>query len=452
MTARAVLQQPDIARALTRISHEILESNRGPRRPRPPRHPDPRRRSSPSASPRILDEHRARRAVPVGALDVTMYRDDLRAQPHAHAAARPGCRPAGSTARSSCSSTTCSTRAARIRAALDALSDLGRPARRAPRRARRPRPPRAADPRRLRRQEPAELARPSASTCASPRSTARPSDRGDDRAHEAPARTRRPRPRRRPSRILDVAEDMADVAAARGQEAPDPARQDRRQPVLRGLHPHPHLVRGRRQAPERRRHQLQREGLERLEGRVPQGHRADARGDGRGRRRHPPRGVRRARACSPTSGWIDAGVVNAGDGTHEHPTQALLDAFTIRKRLHGDATPRPRPRRRARDDRRRHPALPRRALERLAARHARRRGHASSRPPTLLPVERRAAGRCTVGYDLDEAIADEPGRVMMLRIQLERMHAAFFPNEREYARQWGLDDARLGRARPPIAW
>src|SRR6188768_928544 len=37
------------------------------------------------------------------------------------------------------------------------------------------------------------------------------------------------------------------------------------------------------------------------------------------------------------SGWIDAGVVNAGDGTHEHPTQALLDAFTIRRRLHGDA-------------------------------------------------------------------------------------------------------------------
>ena len=39
-----------------------------------------------------------------------------------------------------------------------------------------------------------------------------------------------------------------------------------------------------------------------------------------------------------TSGWIDAGVVNAGDGTHEHPTQALLDAFTLRRRLHGAAS------------------------------------------------------------------------------------------------------------------
>ena len=80
---------------------------------------------------------------------------------------------------------------------------------------------------------------------------------------------------------------------------------------------------------ERRRHQLQREGLKRLQGREPEGHRADP------RRRWarmpwssatpPP-----ARRDAGHSGWITAGVVNAGDGTHEHPTQALLDAFTIR--------------------------------------------------------------------------------------------------------------------------
>jgi aspartate carbamoyltransferase catalytic subunit len=52
-----------------------------------------------------------------------------------------------------------------------------------------------------------------------------------------------------------------------------------------------------------------------------------------------------------------------------------------------------------------------------------------------------------LGYDLDEAVDANPDVVMMLRIQAERMNAAFFPNTREYARQWGLDDARLSRLR-----
>ena len=63
-------------------------------------------------------------------------------------------------------------------------------------------------------------------------------------------------------------------------------------------------------------------------GESPQGHRADPRGDGRRRRRHPARRSAARRTGWPHSGWIDGGVVNAGDGTHEHPTQALLDAFT----------------------------------------------------------------------------------------------------------------------------
>ena len=98
--------------------------------------------------------------------------------------------------------------------------------------------------------------------------------------------------------------------------------------------------------------------------------------------RHGASGAARVLA---DSGWIDAAVVNAGDGTHEHPTQALLDAFTMRKRLHGDDS-----RGRdldgvARDDRRRHPAL---AGSRARTSGCCRRSGASVHlvaPPTLLP-------------------------------------------------------------------
>ena len=68
-------------------------------------------------------------------------------------------------------------------------------------------------------------------------------------------------------------------------------------------------------------------------------------------------------------------------------------------------------------------------------------------PETLLPlgVENWPV---THGTDLDAALAERPDVVMMLRVQSERMHAAFFPHEREYARQWGLDDARVARLAP----
>jgi len=65
-------------------------------------------------------------------------------------------------------------------------------------------------------------------------------------------------------------------------------------------------------------------------------------------------------------------------------------------------------------------------------------------PPTLLPVDL-SGWPAEVGYDLDAAIAGGPDVVMMLRIQAERMNAAFFPNTREYTRRWGLDEERLGR-------
>jgi len=154
--------------------------------------------------------------------------------------------------------------------------------------------------------------------------------------------------------------------------------------------------------------------------------------------RHGASGAPRTLA---TSGWITAGVVNAGDGTHEHPTQALLDAFTIRKRLFGDDS-------RGRDLAGVTVTIVGDILHSRVARsnvwllttlgaHVTLVG-----PPTLIPQDT-SAWPVTIRYDLDAAIAEGPDALMMLRIQLERMGAAYFPTEREYARSWGLDAGRL---------
>ncbi|NLA64427.1 MAG: aspartate carbamoyltransferase catalytic subunit, partial [Leucobacter sp.] len=155
--------------------------------------------------------------------------------------------------------------------------------------------------------------------------------------------------------------------------------------------------------------------------------------------RHPASG---APARLASSGWIDAGVLNAGDGTHEHPTQALLDAFTMRRRLYGESS-------RGRDldgisvvivGDLAHSRVARSNLWLLKALGA----HVTFvAPETLQPYGARE-WPLTIRHSLDEAIReDRPDVIMMLRIQTERMHAAFFPNEREYARNWGLDDVRL---------
>jgi len=156
--------------------------------------------------------------------------------------------------------------------------------------------------------------------------------------------------------------------------------------------------------------------------------------------RHSSSGAPRVLA---QSGWIDAHVVNAGDGTHEHPTQALLDAFTMRKRLHGAAS-------RGKD-------LDGVSVtivgDVLHSRVARSNAWLLTTlgasvtfvaPATLLPVGI-GSWPVSVDYDLDSAIAAQPDVLMMLRIQSERMHAAFFPTAREYSREWGLDDERLAR-------
>jgi aspartate carbamoyltransferase catalytic subunit len=156
--------------------------------------------------------------------------------------------------------------------------------------------------------------------------------------------------------------------------------------------------------------------------------------------RHPASG---APSVLAQSGWIDAGIVNAGDGTHEHPTQALLDAFTIRRRLHGAAA-------RGRDldgvtvtivGDILHSRVARSNVWLLTTLGA--HVHLVA-PATLVPLGV-AGWPVTTGYDLDAAIDAGPDVVMMLRIQAERMHAAFFPNAREYSREWGLDDERLER-------
>lgn len=147
------------------------------------------------------------------------------------------------------------------------------------------------------------------------------------------------------------------------------------------------------------------------------------------------------------SGWINGAIVNAGDGTHEHPTQALLDAFTMRKRLHGSASNG-------------------KALEGvkvaivgdiLHSRVARSNllllntlgaeVHFVA-PPTLLPAN--ASGmKAQLHYSLDDVLAEEkPDVVMMLRVQAERMNASYFPSEREYARIWGFNADRLGKLKP----
>ncbi len=131
--------------------------------------------------------------------------------------------------------------------------------------------------------------------------------------------------------------------------------------------------------------------------------------------------------------WVHGAVLNAGDGTHEHPTQALLDAFTMRQRtgrleglnvaVVGDVL---------------HSRVARSnvlLLDTLGATVT------LVAPPTLLPVGV-DSWPCAVSYDFD-SVLPKSDVVMMLRVQRERMDASFFPTTREYSRRYGLDGARM---------
>ncbi|MET9021624.1 aspartate carbamoyltransferase catalytic subunit [Actinopolymorpha sp. NPDC004070] len=133
------------------------------------------------------------------------------------------------------------------------------------------------------------------------------------------------------------------------------------------------------------------------------------------------------------SDWISASVLNAGDGTHEHPTQALLDAFTMRRHL-GDLEGR----RVAIVGDVLHSRVARSNVLLLQTLGA---DITLVAPPTLLPVGVEQWS-CSTSYDLD-AVLPKTDVVMMLRVQRERMNAAFFPSAREYSRRYGLDATRM---------
>ena len=133
------------------------------------------------------------------------------------------------------------------------------------------------------------------------------------------------------------------------------------------------------------------------------------------------------------AGWVRGSVLNAGDGSHEHPTQALLDAFTMRRRLGrldglavtivGDVL---------------HSRVARSNVLLLSTLGA---DVTLVAPPTLLPYGV-GVWPCSTGYDLDAALP-KSDVVMMLRVQQERMTAAYFPSVREYSRRYGLDARRM---------
>ncbi len=147
-----------------------------------------------------------------------------------------------------------------------------------------------------------------------------------------------------------------------------------------------------------------------------------------------------------TSGWIHGSVLNAGDGTHQHPTQALLDAYTIRRHLVAEPTGT------ALDGLTvaivgdvLHSRVARSNVDLLTTLGA----HVVLvAPPTLVPV---GVGTWSVDvvHTLDAAIENHPiDALMMLRVQRERMTgggAAFFPSPEEYSRLYGLDVERLNR-------
>jgi len=137
---------------------------------------------------------------------------------------------------------------------------------------------------------------------------------------------------------------------------------------------------------------------------------------------------------------LKVGVVNAGDGAHEHPTQALLDLFTIRERrgtleglkvlFVGDIT---------------HSRVARSNIFGLRTLGA---GVGVCGPATLIPPRLHELG-VTIHHDLDEALP-QYDVVNLLRIQLERQRQNLFPSVREYARLYGITAERLRRARPDV--
>ena len=138
------------------------------------------------------------------------------------------------------------------------------------------------------------------------------------------------------------------------------------------------------------------------------------------------------------SRWVDASVLNAGDGQHEHPTQALLDLFSLRERFKdfeglnvaivGDVL---------------HSRVARSNVKGLVTMGA----HVVLvGPPTLIPSQAQAWG-VDVSHRLDDVISDVDV-CYLLRVQKERQSEQLFPSNREYAAHWGVDSTRLAKMKP----
>ncbi len=151
--------------------------------------------------------------------------------------------------------------------------------------------------------------------------------------------------------------------------------------------------------------------------------------------------VRHSAAGAPhrITGWTRAAVVNAGDGRHEHPTQALLDAFTLRQHrqiegtriaIVGDIV---------------HSRVARSNVKMFAALGA---DVTLVGPPTLMP-ESLEGWPVGVSHDLDEVLG-EVDIVYLLRIQQERIASGCFPSLREYTARWGLTASRAARLKPDV--
>ena len=150
--------------------------------------------------------------------------------------------------------------------------------------------------------------------------------------------------------------------------------------------------------------------------------------------RHPEAGAPQQLAGM---GWIQAAVINAGDGTHEHPTQALLDALTLQQRFQQDLT-----------------GLKvlivgdilhsRVARSNLLLLQTLGANVSLAGPPALLPEKFTELG-ASVSHDFDASLAQRPDVVMMLRVQKERMLSNFDNDEARYVKDWSLSTTRLGR-------
>ena len=214
----------------------------------------------------------------------------------------------------------------------------------------------------------------------------------------------------------------------RGQEAADAARPHRGEPVLRGLHPDPDLVRGGGQAAVRRRDQLLRQGLQRVQGREPQGHRADPAGDGRrrgGRSGTRPPARRTGWPTGSTAAWSTPATAPTSTRPRRCSTRtrcAAGSAGSTACRSPSSATcctagwPGPTCCCCT-------PSAPR-------SRWSRRRRCCRS-GSTAWPAD----GLATTWTPS----CPKADVVMMLRVQRERMTDSYFPSEREYARRYGLD-------------